>query len=64
VGFVLSGISLGSLLAYAVKGVPLTQLAVGFVVSLLILWFSKDLRLDYDHRLMDTLSMKGYDRFD
>ena len=64
VGMVLSGISLGSILAYALRSVPLAQLGVGLGISLMILWFSKYLRLDYDHRLMDTLEMKGYDRFD
>ena len=64
VGIVLSGISFGCILSYALKSVPLVQLIVGLVISLIALWFSKYLRLDYDHRLMDTLSQKGYDRYD
>ena len=61
---VLSGISLGTILAYSLKPVEVAQLAVGLLITCVALWFSKYLRLDYDHRLMDTLSLKGYDRFD
>ena len=61
---VLSGISLGCILAYCLKDMEVVQLGVGLAISLLVLWFSKYIRLDYDHRLMDTLSLKGYDRFD
>ena len=61
---VLSGISLGTILAYCLKTVEVAQLAVGLLITCVALWLSKYLRLDYDHRLMDTLSLKGYDRFD
>ena len=64
VGFVLSGISIGSSLAYIVRSYPIVQASLGIVISLLVLAFSHNLRLDYDHRLMDTLSNNGYDRYD
>ena len=64
VGFVLSGISIGSSLAYGLRSFPVLQSSVGIGISLLVLTFSHNLSLDYDHRLMDTLSHHGYDRYD
>lgn len=64
VGLVLSGISLGSLLAYIFRPMPIVQLSFSLGVSILLVWFSKYLKLDYNHRLMDTLSGNWYDRYD
>ena len=61
---VLSGVSIGCVLAYGLKSFGMAQLIVGFVASVAAFYCSQYLRLDYDHRLMDTLERNGYDRFD
>ena len=63
-GFVFTGSALGSVAAYGLRSVPLAQLAVGLGISILVFVFSSRIRLDYQHRLMDTLSSKAYDRQD
>jgi hypothetical protein len=64
VGMVFCGTSLGSCLAYGLRPFPLAQQVLSVLVSCLAAWLGKYLRLDYEHRLMDTLSNKGYDKDD
>ena len=64
VGLVFTGSSFGSMAAYGLKGVPLAQLGVGLTISIMVFIFSPQLKLDYEHRLMDTLSSKAYDSQD
>ena len=50
--------------AYGSRSAPLGQLGIGLGICILVFAFSSKLRLDYDHRLMDTLSGNAYDSQD
>jgi len=61
---VFTGSSLGSMAAYGLRAVPLAQLSVGLAICIMVFALSSKLRLDYEHRLMDTLSNNAYDSQD
>lgn len=63
-GIVLTGSSLGSTLAYSLYSFELVKLSLSVCLGIVVVWASKWVTLDYEHKLRDTLSNNFYDRED
>ena len=64
VGISLCGLSLGCALAYAFHDYNKTRLSMSVVFGILVVVVSRMVKLDYEHKLTDTLNDNFYDQED
>ena len=62
--FTLCGSSFGVMLAYSLSSYSIVQLLISLGVSIVMMVKSKNILLDYENKLMDTLTDEYYDEND